>query len=57
MKSTLCSKKQYNLLYGDVLTNAQIEEGERVNVHYGPLFRGQTIVRRAVLRAKAKAPN
>ena len=55
--STLWPKKQYNLLYGDVLTNAQIEEGERVNVHYGPLFRGQTMVYQAVLCTKAKAPN
>ena len=39
-KHTLWALKQYNLLYGDVLTNAQIEEGvereiERVNVRYG----------------------
>ena len=39
-KYTLWALKQYNLLYGDVLTNAQIEEGvereiERVNVRYG----------------------
>ena len=32
--------KQYNLLYGNVLTNALIEEGVEIgNVHYGPLFR------------------
>ena len=39
-KYTLWALKQYNLLYGDVLTNARIEEGvereiERVNVRYG----------------------
>ena len=26
-KNTLWALKQYNLLYGDVLTNARIEEG------------------------------
>ena len=115
-KYTLWALKQYNLLYGDVLTNARIEEGvereltfimdshiflwgcpfkqtnkyrtsyrisnihcglkavqsivwqrfnqcpnwgrsrERLNVHYGPLFRGQTIVRQAVQVNQASLP-
>ena len=49
--------KQYNLLYGNVLTNALIEEGVEIdNVHYGPLFRGQTIVRQAVQLDQARLP-